>query len=305
MAPPYGETRRRLRIMKMRGVPVSGGYHDFTIRTGGIDVFSRLHAKIDADARALPSLQSGLETLDRLLGGGLEFGTSVLLVGPPGTGKSTLAAVYARAAAQTGHRVAIFLFEERPKIFKARAKGVGQDLDPFVEDGRIFIARLSPAELTPGEFAEGVRRATEDEKASVVVIDSLTGYFNAMGSTTMLSVQMHELLGFLGSRGVLTILIVSQEAFMTVGVNATADVSYLSDSIIVLRQFEAEGVIRRCLAAIKKRQGEHDTSIREIFIRPGAVEIGSRPLNEYRDLLSGHPQLTKPPRSSGQGAKNE
>jgi circadian clock protein KaiC len=290
LAPSYGEVRRRLRIVKMRGVPVRGGYHDFTIRTGGIDVFSRVELKIESESAILASLRSGIEILDHLLGGGLEFGTSCLFVGPPGSGKSTLTAVYARAAAEAGHRVAGFLFEERPRLYKGRAKGVGQDLTAFIEAGRISIERLKPAELTPGDFSDRVRRAVEDDQADVVIIDSLTGYFNAMGGTTMLAVQMHELLAFLSSRGILTLLVVSQEAFMTVGVNATADVSYLSDSIIILRQFEAGGMIRRCLAAIKKRQGEHDTSIRELVIRPGAVEVGDRALSEFRDLLSGHPK---------------
>ncbi|WP_437963421.1 ATPase domain-containing protein [Sorangium sp. So ce260] len=293
-APDYGEVRRRLRVIKVRGVPFRSGYHDFRIRTGGLEVYPRLESRHGEEYADFRRIQSGIASLDRLLGGGLEQGTACLLIGPSGAGKSTLAAVYAYAAAQGGGAVAIFLFEERSETFKARAIGVGIDLLPQLDSGRLTIEQLNPADITPGEFAHRVRTAVEDRKANVVVIDSLTGYFNTMGDVSLLSVQMHELLNFLSVRGVLTLVVVTQEGFMSVGSVPTVDVSYLSDSIIAVRLFEADGCIRRCLAAIKKRSGEHDTTIRELFIDAEGVRVGDAPLRQFRSILSGVPEPTDP-----------
>jgi circadian clock protein KaiC len=289
-APAYGEVRRHLRVIKARGVAIHGGFHDFSIRTGGLEVYPRLGPQNDLEYDDFRLVPSGVDVLDELLGGGLERGTTCLLIGSSGTGKSTLAALYAHAVARDGGTTAIFLFEERRETFLVRSKGLGIELQPHVDDGRISIRQLQTSEITPGEFAQRVREAAEGQHATLVVIDSLTGYFNAMGNSPMLVMQMHELLTFLSRRGVLTLLVVSQEGVMTIGVNPAVDVSYLSDSIIALRMFEAEGAFRRCLSVIKKRQGEHETTIRELIFRSGKVAVGAEPLRQYRNILSGSPE---------------
>ncbi len=286
--PDYGEVRRRVLVIKLRSVPFQSGYHDFRILTGGLEVYPRLGAPTNPEYTDFRDVQSGIAPLDHLLGGGLQLGTACLLVGPPGSGKSTLATVFTRHAAEEGASAAIFLFDERPETFKMRAKGVGVDLQAQLDNGRIVIHPMDTASITPGEFAERVRREVLDRQVKIVVIDSLTGYFSAMESTTMLVVQMHELLNFLSRHGVLTMLLVSQAGFMTVGPSPSLDVSYLSDSIIVVQMFEFEGSVRRCLSVIKKRQGEHETSIRELFIRPGQVTIGEEPLRHFRRILVGN-----------------
>lgn len=296
--PDYGEVRRRVRVVKVRGVPFQGGYHNFRIQTGGLEVFPRLRPYSAPEYTNFQRIQSGIEALDQLLGGGLEQGTACLLIGPPGTGKSTLASLYARAAAQGGDTAAIFLFDERPETFKGRSKSLGIDLGPHLDSGRLLLQQLHTAQITPGEFAQRVREAVEHHEARVVVIDSLTGYFNAMGGTSMLVVQMHELLNFLSRRGVLTFLVVTQEGSLKIGSRPSADISYLSDSIILMQQFEAGGTVRRCLAVIKKREGEHDTTIRELLLRPGSVSIGE-PLRQFHNLLGGDP------RSTGGGQRQE
>lgn len=287
-APDYGEVRRRALVSKVRSVAFQSGYHDFRILTGGLEVYPRLGPPRAPEYTDFRDVRSGIGTLDHLLGGGLQLGAACLLVGPSGAGKSTLASVFTRHAAGEGNPGAIFLFDERPETFKVRSRGVGIDLQSQLDRGLIVIHPMDTAAITPGEFAERVRREVEDRHVKIVVIDSLTGYFSAMESTTMLVVQMHELLNFLSRHGVLTMLLVSQEGFMTVGPSPALDVSYLSDSIIVLQMFEADGSVRRCLSAIKKRQGEHETSIRELFIRPGQVTVGEEPLRQFRHILIGN-----------------
>jgi circadian clock protein KaiC len=295
--PDYGEVRRRVRAVKVRGVSFRGGYHDFRIVTGGLTVFPRLEPPLSVEYSDFRQVRSGIKPLDRLLGGGLEQGTTCFLVGPSGAGKSTLAGVFVHAAAQHGDGTAIFLFDERPETWKVRARGVGMDLQLHVDSQRISLELVDPALITPGEFAQRVSDAVDQRRVKIVVIDSLTGYFNAMGNAAMLVVQMHELITFLSRRGVLTLLLVAQEGFMSVGTRLPLDVSYLSDTIIVVRLFEAEGSVRRCLSAVKKRQGEHETTIRELYISPGGVRIGEEPLRQFRHILSGDPE----PVGAGQG----
>ena len=284
--PDYGEVRRRVQVIKVRSVPFQSGNHDFRILKGGLEVYPRLSAPTSPEYTEFQEVRSGIEPLDHLLGGGLQQGTACLIVGPSGAGKSTLATIFARHAAEAGASAAIFLFDERPETFKKRSQGVGIDLQSQLDQGRIVIHPMDTASITPGEFAERVRREVVDRQVKIVVIDSLTGYLSAMESTTMLVVQMHELLDFLSRHGVLTMLLVSQEGFMTVGSSPSLDISYLSDSIIVVQMFESEGSVRRCLSAVKKRQGEHETSIRELFIRPGQVTVGEKALGEFRRILT-------------------
>jgi circadian clock protein KaiC len=288
--PEYGEVRRRVRVVKVRGVEFESGHHNFRIRTDGLEVYPRLRLPKKAPYKEFRRIQSGIESLDTLLGGGLEQGTTCLLVGPPGTGKSTLGAIYARAAARGGDTAAIFLFEERPDTFKVRSKSVGVDLEPYLESGQLLLEPLDAVDISPGEFAQRVRDAVEGHQAKVILIDSLTGYFNSMGNTPSLLLQMHELLAFLSNQGVLTLLVVSQEGFTTVGPKPSLDVSYLSDSIILTHMFETDGGIRRCLAALKKRQGEHATSIREFFISAGEVRVGTEPLRQFQHILGDEPE---------------
>jgi circadian clock protein KaiC len=216
----------------------------------------------------------------------VEEGTACVLVGPPGSGKSTLAGCFVHAAAKRRTRSAIYLFDERAVTFLSRSKAVGVDLDPAVRARRVVLHQLDTSSISAGEFAHRVREEVEENDTRVVVIDSLTGYFSAIPNDAMLSAQMHELLMFLGRSGVLTFLIVVQPGFMTVGDVHAVDVSYLSDTILVLRQFETGGHVRRCLAAIKKRGGEHSTTLRELLIEPGSVQLGEV-LERYENVLSG------------------
>ncbi|WP_437565362.1 ATPase domain-containing protein [Sorangium sp. So ce542] len=287
-APDYGEVRRRLRVLKVRSVPFQGGYHDFRIQTGGIVVYPRLGMRHSEEYDEFRQIRSGLGPLDDLLGGGLEHGTTCLFIGPAGSGKSTLATIYAEAAARAGVGGAVFLLEERPETFMARSTNVGLDVQPYLDSGRLTIEQVRTAEITPGEFAHKVRAAVEDRRARLIVIDSLMGYFMAMADTSMLQVQMYELLHFLNRSGVLTILVTSHEWLMGIGSRQPVDVSYLSDAIILLQMFESDGRIRRCLTAVKKRQGEHDTTIRELSITPGGVQVGEEPLRYLQSILSGN-----------------
>jgi circadian clock protein KaiC len=273
VVPPYGEVQRRLRVVKMRGVAIKSGHHDFRIRRGRLDVYPRLGPPPTEEYSDFRPIPSGVASLDALLGGGLERGTTCLLLGPPGAGKSSLAALQVRAAARMDMSSAVFLFDERPETFKARAKGLNIDLTADVESGHIRIDALDPADLSPGEFSERVRRAVLDDHVRVVVIDSLTGYLTAMRDQALLLPQLHELITFLSRNGVLTLLLVAQPGVMTVGAGISIDVSYLSDTIVVLRHFEIDGQIRRCLSAIKKRQGEHETTIRELVLNASGISV--------------------------------
>jgi circadian clock protein KaiC len=288
--PEYGDVKRQLRVVKARGLAVHGGNHHFRIESGGLQVFPRLGPPPQEEYTQFTPVPSGIRTLDALLGGGLELGTTCLLVGSPGTGKSTLAAVYARAMAARGDHAAIFLFDERPETFKARAAGLGVDLAPHLQAQRIAIHQLDPADLSASEFGQRVRREVVDFKARLVVIDSIIGYFTAMGDATMLIPQLHELITFASRHGALTLLLAAQQGLTSIGPHASVDVSYLSDSVIMLRMFELDGQVRRCLAAIKKRQGEHETSIRELTIGPGGVALSAQPIRGLRKILSGDPE---------------
>jgi circadian clock protein KaiC len=288
LAVEYGAERRRLRITKLRASKFRGGYHDFTIATGGLSVFPRLVAAEHHPGFVARSLSSSIPALDQLLGGGLDRGTSTLVLGPAGCGKSTVAAQFAAAAAGRGESAAAFVFDELRETFIGRAAGIGIDMNKFVKKGLIRIQQIDPAELSPGEFASSVRRAVDLDGVQVVIIDSLNGYLNAMPEERFLSVQMHELLTYLNQKGVVTVLVMAQHGFLGTSMVTPVDVSYLADTVLLLRYFEAFGEIRRAISVVKKRTGRHELSIREMEIRPQGIRVGE-PLSAFRGVLTGVP----------------
>ncbi len=281
----FGNVRRRLRVVKARGLPSNGGYHDLKIVTGRVDVFPRLGAYQLEEASAFAQVRSGLETLDRMLGGGLETGTSCLVVGPSGVGKSSVASLYAAAAVTPEKRAAIFLFDERRETYLTRADGVGIPLRAHAEAGNLLLEQLDPGEIAPGEFAQRVRKLVEEEQIATVVIDSVVGYFAAMGSADVLVTQLHELLTFLTRSNVLFLMCGSQEGFMSIGSQEAVDVSYLSDTIIALNFFEAEAHLRRAVAVVKKKHSPHSSSIHELIFAEGHVAVGDVPLTHLGHLM--------------------
>jgi circadian clock protein KaiC len=283
----YGAERRRLRVVKMRGMKFRGGYHDFTIETGGLAIFPRLVAAEHHKAFLGELTSAGSSELDALLGGGIERGTSLLLIGGAGVGKSSIALSYAMAAAARGEEVAIFAFDEGLGTVFARAAGLGLPLQAHVASGRVRMQQIDPAEMSPGEFAHRVRESVEREGIRVVVIDSLNGYMNAMPEERFLVLQMHELLSTLNQLGVITILVLAQHGLMG-PMQTPLDISYLSDAVLMLRYFEAEGRVRRAISVVKKRSSAHEDAIREFRLTAEGVKIGP-PLTEFQGVLSGVP----------------
>ena len=284
----YGGARRRLQILKMRGVPLREGYHDFVIKTGGLEVYPRLIAAEHREGRPTVKVASGVATLDQLVGGGLDSGTSTLLLGPAGSGKSTIAQQYAVAAAERGDCTAFFLFEESPEIALRRADGLGLPMRAHVDAGRIRLQQIDPVQLSPGEFVSHVRRTVDERGARVIVIDSLNGYLNAMPEERLLVVQMHELLSFLNQRGVLTLLVVSQLGMLG-PMQSPVDVTYLADAVVLLRFYESQGAIHQAISVLKKRTGRHERTIRPLTLGPG-VNVGE-PLTGFHGILTGVPVL--------------
>ena len=288
LAIEYGAERRRLRVTKLRASKFRGGYHDFTIITGGLRVFPRLIAAEHHQGFTGGYVGSDIAALDRLLGGGLDRGTSTLVLGPAGSGKSTLATQFAVAAASRGDHTAAFVFDELRETFVNRAAGVGVDINKFLKQGLITVQQVDPAELSPGEFGATVRQAVDAEGARVIIIDSLNGYLNAMPEERFLSVQMHELLTYMNQQGVVTIMVMAQHGLLGGPMISPVDVSYLADTVILLRYFEAQGAIHRALSVVKKRTGPHEMTIRELEIRPDGLRVGE-PLGQFRGVLTGIP----------------
>ena len=284
----YGAERRRLRVMKMRGIQFRGGYHDFTIQKGGLEIYPRLIAAEHHSTFVGDFTSSGNARLDELLGGGLERGTNALLIGAAGVGKSSLALTYAIAAAERGEHAVFFAFDEGRGTVEARARTLGLPLQEQLESGRIRFQQVDPAELSPGEFTANVRRSVEEDGARMIIIDSLNGYLHAMPDERFLILQMHELLTYLGQQGVLTLLVLAQHG-MVGPVETPLDISYLSDSVIMLRYFEADGTVLRSLSVLKKRSGDHEKSIREFRLGNGGIQIGL-PLRGFRGILAGTPE---------------
>lgn len=288
----YGNERRQLRVLKVRGIRYDDGVHDFRICTGGIKVFPRLRTG-ERLHNAWRAHESGIEEIDKMLGGGLAEGSSTLFLGPSGTGKSSLASHYAYAAAERGERSIIFLFDERPETFVHRSEGIGMSIRPHLESGTITLREIDTGEVSPGEFADMVRAQVQDRGVRMVVIDSLTGYMSAMPDERMLITQMHELLTYLSSQTVLSILIVAQHGVLGPTLGGPVDVSYLADTVLLLRHFEADGAIRRAISVFKKRYGGHGHGIREFQITPQGIEVGE-PLTGFRGVLSGSPTFEGP-----------
>lgn len=294
----FGDARRRLRVIKARGLPHNGGYHDFKITTGRIEVFPRLGAYGLEDRAAYEQISSGIGTLDHLLGGGLETGTSCLIVGESGTGKSSLATLYAASMGRAGERSAIFLFDERPETCIKRSEQMGIQLREHVTAGRLQIHQLDPGEIAPGEFAQHARQLVE-QGTKLIIIDSLVGYFAAMGSADVLVTQLHELLTYLTRNDVLLIMCGSQQGFMSIGAQQAVDVSYLSDTIVALRFFELDGELRRAIAVVKKKHSSHVPTIREIALAGGRVEISEHELRQIHHLMVPEPVIRQ---RTGDGA---
>ncbi|MDB4917955.1 MAG: circadian clock protein KaiC [Gemmatimonadetes bacterium] len=294
IAMDYGAERRRLQVTKLRGIRFWGGYHDFRILTGGIAVYPRIRSLPSTSDGAARDLKSGDRALDELLGGGLTLGTSTLVTGAAGTGKTTLALQYVTAAVNRGERACMYLFDERVTTFRMRAAGLGIDINGPVEDGRLRILQVDPTEMSPGEFANDVMRTVDEKGAQIIVLDSINGYMNAMPAERLLLVQIHELLSYLANKKVTSILTLVQHGVFGAPVDETAEVSYLADTVLLLRYFEFHGNVRQAMSVVKKRSGSHERTIREFQVAAGGVKVGE-PLREFQGVLTGVPNYTGSP----------
>ncbi len=291
LAPEFGGARRRLRVVKMRGQRYRDGWHDFLLERGGMKVFPRLVAHDREWRDQGEPLASGIKGLDAILGGGIDRGTATMLIGPTGTGKSTISAQYASAAAAAGERVAMFLFDERPVTLLARMDGMGIPLRQQVAAGLIVIQQVDPAELSQSQFATAVQDAVEPAEgpaASVVVIDSLNGYLLAMPEERFLNIQLHELLTYLAQLGVATFMTVVERGLNGIATETVLEASYLADTVVAFRYFELDGSIRQAISVVKRRTGNHERTLREMSFTSHGVEVGE-PLTELRGLLTGVP----------------
>lgn len=287
LSPTYGPSRRRLRVAKMRGVDYRAGYHDFRIVHGGIEIYPRLVAAEFHHPFTPATVPSGVPDLDSVLGGGLDRGTSALFLGPAGCGKSALATQYAAAASQRGDASALYLFDEGLGTFVLRSRELGVPIEKLIEKGSLRVQQVDPAEMSPGEFIHRIRTDVEERDVRVVVIDSLNGYLAAMPEEEFLVLQLHELLSFLRQRGVLTILVVAQAGLVGT-MKSPLDVSYLADTVVMLRYFESRGSVRKAFSVMKRRSGKHATEIRELLFDRG-LRVGPK-LSEMEGVLAGMPR---------------
>lgn len=299
MPSDFGDDRRRLRVVKYRGRRFIGGWHDFDILAGGVRVYPRV-ASVDnlpTPTAGVPLL-SGNKSIDELLGKGIEPGTSTLMLGPAGVGKSSCSTLFATTACRRGERAVIFAFDESKTTLKTRSKGLGMDLQPFEDAGLLEVRQVNPGSVSPGEFAslvrDAVRTSADRPRVSVVVIDSLNGYLSAMPEERFLQIQMHELLNYLGSAGVATFLVVAQHGMLGAAMQTPVDASYLADTVVLFRYFEAAGRIRQAISVVKKRDGGHERTIREFSMSNGKIEVG-RPLENFRGILGGTPTFVGDP----------
>lgn len=292
LALSYGAERRRLRVYKMRGRAFRGGFHDFVIRAGGLDIFPRLVAAQHPDDNE-PDLMravSGIEELDRLVGGGLDYGATTLVIGPAGSGKSTLALQYVHAALGRGEKAVFISFDETRRNFGRRSQGMDLDISEYEKAGNFTFRQVDPAELSPGELTGIIRHYVEEEDVGIVVVDSLSGYQHAMPEEQFMLLQLHELATYLNQQRVLTFFVLAQSG-MIGSMASPIDLTYLADAVLLLRFFESEGKIKRALSVLKKRTGGHEASIREFRIDSGGVRVGPI-LSDFRGVLTGTPTYT-------------
>jgi circadian clock protein KaiC len=290
ITPLYGPDRRRLRVAKVRGQDYSTGYHDYRIRTGGLEVFPRLAAAEHRQRFATEQFSTGVPQLDTMLCGGLTRGTSTLLLGPSGTGKSVMATQLLVAAAERGEQCAFFVFDERVQTLFQRAEGIGLALQRHVDEGRIDVRQIDPAELTSGEFSHTAKDLVENHGLRMLIIDSLNGYAYAMPEEDLLSVHLHELISYLSQQAVTSIFTMTQHGLVSELVQQPFDVSYVADAVILFRPFEFAGQVHKAISVYKNRSGPHESSIRELKIGPGGVEV-SDVLRQFQGILSGAPQF--------------
>ncbi len=285
----YGVKRRRLEVLKLRGSSFREGFHDYGIKKGGLSVYPRLVASEHKTKFRHEQISSGIKELDALVGGGINRGTSTLVMGPAGAGKSTIAARYAFAAMERGEPAAVYLFDEGVQSYLARLKSLGFDAEPFLHNGLFLLNQIDVAELSPGEFVDRVHRAVQTDGAKVVIIDSLNGFMNAMPGEKYLPMQLHELTTFLNQKGVASFLVLAQHGLIGREMQTPVDVSYLADSVLLLRFFEAKGEVKQAISMIKKRSGHHERSIRELRLHRGII-VGS-PLFDFKGVLTGVPDV--------------
>lgn len=284
----YGTNRRLLHVDKIRGSTFQEGHHDFVILKGGLSVFPRLLSKQNKKEFPVETVSTGIKEFDTLLGGGIERGTSNLFLGPPGVGKSTLAMRTALTLAEQGERVAIYCFDENFRTYVGRAAALGMDLNKYIKNGTVLIKQISVSELSPGEFAYQIKQIVENNDIRMIVIDSLNGYMNAMTEESHLIVQLHELFAYLNHQGVISILIVTNQGLFNNAMSAPVEATYLADTAVVLRFFEALGSVKKAISIIKKRSSAVEDTIREFKIDRQGLHIGP-PLVQFRGVLTGNP----------------
>lgn len=286
----YGPDRRRVRVAKLRGTSFASGFHDFRIYTGGLEVYPRLTAAKKQPSHVPEVLSTGIEELDTLFGGGLDQGTSTLMLGASGSGKSTLACQIAAASADRGEAAAMYIFDERVQILLARARSIGLELESRREKGLLEIRQVDPAELTPGEFSDAVRRAVLERGVKLVVIDSLAGYLSAMPEERWLSLYLHELLGFLGDHDVTPIMVMPQHGLPGTLRHAPFDLTYIADSVLLFHVFEFAGELRKAISVYKRRGGGHEGTLRELQFGSDGVTVGER-LRHFQGITTGTPRF--------------
>lgn len=288
--PEFGNERRRLNVVKLRGTEYLGGFHDYIIQHGGLEVFPRMTSS-DHEAKIVKkTFSSDIKELDQLLGGGLQAGTSTLFLGPAGTGKSTLSLQYAYSAAERGEKAIIFAFEENLSTLLMRSKVIGMDVEKHLKSGMMRITKIDPAQLSPGEFADKIKNAVLSEGFKVVSIDSLNGYIHAMPEEQFLTLQLHELLAFLSGQGVLTLMVLAQHGMLGNMMNTPVDLTYLADTVIITRYFELAGMVKKAVSVIKQRSGLHESTIREFQITKEGINVGE-PLTRFKGVLTGVPSF--------------
>ena len=286
LSPEYGDQRRRLRFGKLRGLDYAEGYHDYRIVRGGLEVYPRLIAASHGNYPEREPLESGVPGLDALLGGGIERGATTVFLGPAGTGKSTLATVFVERALAQGERATVFLFDETPQNWHRRNRGLGLDVRAHLESGLLDLHQIDPAQVSPGEIAHSIRKAVLDDEVGVVLLDSINGYRYALPHEDFLTLHLHELFTFLNQQGVVTLVVMAQHGFLGESEAQPLHISYLADSVLLLRYFESAGSVRKAVSVVKKSTGDHERAIRELLVGPGGVALGEE-LREFQGVLGG------------------